>query len=84
MFVKSTTDDVMASIATETTDKDGVSTGDWIERLVNADDFVYDLVVEIARNRHNPAFKDLVFNMEAVIDAALWDREHEVSGAGAA
>lgn len=83
-FVKATLRDVMDSISKETFDFDGVSVGEWVSILKSHDDLVYDLMVLIAKNRSQPAFKELVFCMEAAIDAELWDREHEVSGIGAA
>lgn len=50
--------------------------GDWLEKLGNYD-LYNELVTEVAKNRKNPAFKELIYIIEAAIESEIAEDEND-------
>jgi hypothetical protein len=67
MTLRSTPDDVLACLATNGIDEDGIFAHEWLRMLERYD--LAELVVLICKHRKNPAFVPLVDFLIACIEA---------------
>jgi hypothetical protein len=65
-----TADDILEVIAVNGADACGVTAREWIKQLA-ATDALYHLLVIVSKNRHNPAFNQLIDAVKTEIEGFL-------------
>jgi hypothetical protein len=68
--IPQTTDQIMAVIANDWRDPNGLDRDDWLALLADHDLYA-GLVIAVCAERHSPAFQRLVDKIDAAIDAEL-------------
>ena len=62
--------DVLRAIETSTSTPDGMSYYEWCQRIAECDEFV-EIIKRIVKNRHNPAYAELINDVESAIEGWL-------------
>lgn len=62
--------DVLRAIETSTSTNDGMSYYEWCQRIAECDEFV-EIIKRIVKNRHNPAYAELINDVESAIEGWL-------------
>lgn len=62
--------DVLFAIEGGTSTNDGMSYYEWCRRIAECDEYI-DIIQRIVKNRHNPAYAELINDVEAAIEGWL-------------
>ena len=62
--------DVLHAIEAETSTSDGMHYYHWCQRIAECDEYL-EIIKRIVKNRHNPAYAELINDVEAAIEGWL-------------